>query len=100
MALCTRHLRCCGHVSYLNILISMDIPSSRGHEKPKKTWSGCIRANMRIVALIHRTEAWTFGVGKSGHLLTALILGHRNVPHITVYQTCSQGSTLLNRAKI
>ena len=67
-----------------------------GNHMSRLIRSASVSADMRFVALIHKTEAWALGVVISSHLLTALMLGHRNGPHIAVYHNCSHGSTLLN----
>ena len=54
-ALRTSHLRWPGQVSrsssFTNSITSMTIPSARGRGRPKKTWSVCVQADMKICCL-------------------------------------------------
>ena len=78
-ALRTRHLGWFGHVvrssSCINSITSMTIPSARRRGRPKKTWSECVKADMKMFSLgsnrfdpLNR-EAWGLGVRHSSHLL-------------------------------
>ena len=76
-ALCTRRLRWYGHVvrssSCINSITSMTIPSARRRGRPKKTWSECVRADMKMCSLGSinplNIEAWGLVVRHSSHLL-------------------------------
>ena len=83
-ALRTRGLRWFGHVagssSYINSITSMTIPSARRRGRPKKTWSECVKAGMKMCSLgsidpLNR-EAWGLGVRHSIHLLPTPVPGH------------------------
>ena len=54
-ALRTRRLRWFGHVarssSIIDSITSMMIPSARRRGRPKKTWSECVKADMKICSL-------------------------------------------------
>ena len=54
-ALRTRRLRWFGHVarssSCINSITSMMIPSARRRGRPKKTWSECVKADMKMCSL-------------------------------------------------
>ena len=54
-ALRTRRLRWYGHVarssSCINSITSMTIPSVRRRGRPKKTWSECVKADMKMCIL-------------------------------------------------
>ena len=72
-ALRTRRLRCYGHVagssSCINSITSMTIPSARRRGRPKKTWSECVKTDMKMCSLgsidpLNR-EAWGLGVRHS-----------------------------------
>ena len=56
-----------------NSIKSMEFPNSRGRGRPKKTWSECLRADIRVWSLggndPQNREALRFGVGNSSHLL-------------------------------
>ena len=65
-ALCTRRLRWYGHVarssSCINSIKSTTIPSARRRGRPKKTWSECVKAGMKMCSIgsidpLNR-EAW------------------------------------------
>ena len=82
-ALRTRRLRWYGHVarssSCINSITSMTIPSARGRGRPKKTWSECVKADMKMCSLgsidpLNR-EAWGLGVRHSSHLLPTPVPG-------------------------
>ena len=82
-ALRTRRLRWYGHVarssSCINSITSMTIPSARRRGRPKKTWSECVKADMKMCSLgsidpLIR-EAWGLGVRHSSHLLPTLVPG-------------------------
>ena len=82
-ALRTRRLRCFGHVarssSCINSITSMKIPSARRRGRPKKTWSECVKADMKMCNLgsidpLNR-EAWGLGVRHSSHLLPTPVPG-------------------------
>ena len=82
-ALCTRRLRWFGHVAHssscINSITSMTIPSARRRERPKKTWSECVKADMKMCSLgsidpLNR-EAWGLGVRHSSHLLPTPVPG-------------------------
>ena len=76
-ALRTRRLRWYGHVarssSCINSITSMTISSPRRRGRPKKTWSECVKTDMKMCSLgsIHQLnrEAWGLGVRHSSHLL-------------------------------
>ena len=82
-ALCTRRLRWYGHVarssSCINSITSMTIPSARRRGRPKKTWSECVKTDMKMCSLgsidtLNR-EAWGLGVRHSSHLLPTPVPG-------------------------
>ena len=82
-ALCTRSLRWYGHVarssSCINSITSMTIPSARRRGRPKKTWSECVKADMKMCSLgsinpLNR-EAWRLGVRHSSRLLPTPVPG-------------------------
>ena len=82
-ALRTRRLRWYGHVAHstscINSITSMTIPSARRRGRPKKTWSECVRADMKMCSLgsidpLNR-EAWGLGVRHSSHLLPSPVPG-------------------------
>ena len=82
-ALRTRRLRWFGHVarssSSINSITSMMIPSARRRGRPKKTWSECVKADMKMCSLgsvdpLNR-EAWGLGVRHSSHLLPTPVRG-------------------------
>ena len=82
-ALHTRHLRWYGYVAHssscINYITSMTIPSARRRGRPKKTWSECVKADMKICSLgsidpLNR-EAWGLGVRHSSHLLPTPVPG-------------------------
>ena len=82
-ALGTGRLRWYGHVarssSCINSITSMTIPSARRRGRPKKTWSECVRADMKMCGLgsidpLNR-EAWGLGVRYSSHLLPTPVPG-------------------------
>ena len=82
-ALHTRRLRWLGHVaqssSCINSIQSMTIPSARRRGRPKKTWSECVQADMKMCSLgsmdpLNR-EAWGLGVSHSSHLLPTPVPG-------------------------
>ena len=71
-----RDLRWFGHVacsSCTKSITSMTIPSTRRRGRPKKTWSECVKADMRMCSLCSidplNREAWGMGVRYSSHLL-------------------------------
>ena len=82
-ALCTRRLRWYGHVarssSCINSITSMTIPSPRRRGRPKKTWSECVKADMKMCSLGSidplKREAWGLGVRHSNHLLPTPVPG-------------------------
>ena len=72
-----------GHVarssSCINSITSMTIPSARRKGRPKKTWSECVKADMKMCSLgsidpLNR-EARGLGVRHSSHLLPTPVLG-------------------------
>ena len=80
-ALRTRSLRWYGHVarssSCINSITSLRILSARG--RPKKTWSECVKTDMKMCSLgsideLNR-EAWGLGVRHSSHLLPTPVPG-------------------------
>ena len=82
-ALCTRGLRWYGHVarssSCINSITSMTIPSARRRGRPKKTWSECVKTDMKMCSLgsidpLNR-EVWGLGVRHSSHLLPTPVPG-------------------------
>ena len=82
-ALRTRCWRWFGHVarssSCINSITSMTIPSARRRGRPKKTWSECVKTDMKMCSLgsiepLNR-EAWGLGVRNSSHLLPTPVLG-------------------------
>ena len=82
-ALHTRRLRWFGHIarssSCTNSITSMTIPSTRRKGRPRKTWSECVKANMRMCSLgsidpLNR-EVWGMGVRHSSHLLPTPVPG-------------------------
>ena len=82
-ALRTRRLRWYGHVarssSCINSITSMTIPSARRRGRPKKTWSECVKTDMKMCSLgsidpLNR-EAWRLGVRHSSHLLPTPVPG-------------------------
>ena len=82
-ALRTRRLRWCGHAAHssscINSNTSMMIPSARRRGRPKKTWSECVKADMKMCILgridpLNR-EAWGLGVRHSSHLLPTPVPG-------------------------
>ena len=82
-ALRTRRLRWYGHVarssSCINSITSMTIPSPRRRERPKNTWSECVKTDMKMCSLgsmdpLNR-EAWGLGVRHSSHLLPTPVPG-------------------------
>ena len=79
----TRRLRWYGHVarsaSCINSITSMTIPSARRRGRPKKTWSECVKTDMKMCSLgsidpLNR-EAWGLGVRHSSHLLPTPVPG-------------------------
>ena len=81
--LSTRHLRWFGHVarssSCINSITSMTIRSARRRGRPKKTWSECVKADMKMCSLgsidpLNR-EALGFRVRHSSHLLPTPVPG-------------------------
>ena len=82
-ALRTWCLRWYGHVarssSCINSITSMTIPSARRRGRPKKTWSECVKADMKMCSLgsinpMNR-EAWGLGVRHSSNLLPTPVPG-------------------------
>ena len=82
-ALQTRRLRWYGHVarssSCINSITSMTIPSARRRGRHKKTWSECVKTDMKMCSLgsidpLNR-EAWGLGVRHSSHLLPTPVPG-------------------------
>ena len=75
-ALRTRRLRWYGHVarssSCINSITSMTIPSARRRGRPKKTWSECVKADMKMCILgsidLLNIEARRLVVRHSSHL--------------------------------
>ena len=65
-----RRLRWYGHVqrasSCINTITSMAIPGNRGSGRPKKTWSECVRDDIRVCKLSNINpldrDAWRAGV--------------------------------------
>ena len=60
-------------------ITSMMIPSARRRERPKKTWSECVKTDMKMCSLgsidpLNR-EAWGLGVRHSCHLLPTPVPG-------------------------
>ena len=76
-ALRTRRLRWYGHVarssSCINSITSMTIPSARRRGRPKKTWSECVKTDMKMCSL--NREAWGLGVTHPSHLLPTPVPG-------------------------
>ena len=75
-ALRTMRLRLFGHVarssSCINSITSMTIPGARRRGRPKKTWSECVKADMKMCSLgsidpLNR-EAWGLALRHSSHL--------------------------------
>ena len=57
----------------------MTIPSARRRGRPKKTWSECVKADMKMYSIgsidpLNR-EAWGLGVRHSSHLLPTPVPG-------------------------
>ena len=83
-ALCSRRLRWYGHVtratSCINTVMDLSLPGHRGRGRPRKTWSECVRADLKRLSLDnvdpHNRAAWRAGVRKSGHLLPTPISGN------------------------
>ena len=83
VAIRTRRLRWYGHVvratSCTNTVMGMAIPSSRGRGRPRKTWSDCVRADMKVCSLggidPQNREAWRSGVRRSSRLLPTPVTG-------------------------
>ena len=82
-ALRTRRLRWYGHFarssSCINSITSMTIPSARRRGRPKKTWSECVKADMKMSSLgsidpLNR-EALGLDVRHSSHLLPTPVPG-------------------------
>ena len=84
-ALRAGRLRWFGHVarsfSCTDSITSMTIPSDRrrGRPRPKKTWSECVKADMKMCSLgsidpLNR-EAWGLGVRHSSFLLPTPVPG-------------------------
>ena len=82
-ALRTRPLRWYGHDAWssscTNSITSMTIPSARKRGRPKKTWSECVKTDMKMCSLgsidpLNR-EAWGLGVRHSSHLLPTPVPG-------------------------
>ena len=82
-ALRTRRLRWYGHVacssSCINSITRMTITSARRRGRPKKTWSECVKTDMKMCSLgsidpLNR-EAWGLGVRHSSHLLPTPVPG-------------------------
>ena len=82
-ALRTRCLRWYRHIarssSCINSITSMMIPSARRRGRPKKTWSECVKTDMKMCSLgsidpLNR-EAWGLGVRHSSHLLPTPVPG-------------------------
>ena len=82
-ALRTRCLIWYGHVarssSCINSITSMTIPSARRRGRPKKTWSECVKADMKMCSLgsidpLNR-ESWGLGVRHSSQLLPTPVPG-------------------------
>ena len=77
VALRTRRLRWYGHVarssSCINFITSMTISSARKRGRPKKTWSECVKTDMKMCSLGSIDplygEAWGLGVRHFSHLL-------------------------------
>ena len=82
-ALHARRLRWFGHVarssSCINSITRMKIPSARRRGRPKKTWSECVKADMKMCNLgsidSPNREAWGLGVRHSSHLLPTPVPG-------------------------
>ena len=75
-ALRTRRWRSFGRVarssSCTNSITSMTIPRARRRGRPKKTWSECVKADMKMCSLgsidpLNR-KAWGLGLSHSSHL--------------------------------
>ena len=82
-AIRTRRLRWYGHgarsSSCINSITSMTIPSARRRGIPKKTWSECVKAYMKMCSVgsidpLNR-EARGLGVRHSSHLLPTPVPG-------------------------
>ena len=82
-ALRTRRLRWYGHVARsslcINSITSMAIPSARRRRRPKKTWSECVKTDMKMCSLgsinpLNR-EAWGLSVRHSSRLLSTPVPG-------------------------
>ena len=82
-ALRTKRLRWYGHVvratSCTNSIMNVDIPSTRGRGRPRKTWSECVKADLNLCSLDiidpHNRDAWRLGVRRSSHLLPTPVPG-------------------------
>ena len=82
-ALHTRRLRWFGHLarssSCINSITSMTIPSARRRGRPKKTWSECVKADMKMCSLGSidplKREEWGLGVRHSSYLLPTPVPG-------------------------
>ena len=82
-ALHTRRLRWFRRVARsstcINSITSMLIPSVRRRGSPKKTWSECVKADMKMCSLGNinplNREAWGLGVRHSSHLLPTPVPG-------------------------
>ena len=82
-ALRTRRLRWFGHIarssSCINFITCMMISSARRRGRPKKTWSECVKTDMKMCSLgsinpLNR-KAWGLGVRHSSHLLPTPVPG-------------------------
>ena len=99
----TRRLRWFGHVACsslcINSITSMTIPNTKRRERPKKTWSECVKADMKMCSLgsidpLNR-EAWGLGVRHSSHLLPTPVPGTA-VEKLTPDQVKSAGRSKSN----
>ena len=76
VALRTKRLRRYGHVarasSWTNSITSIAIPGPRGHERPRKSWSMCVKADVDVCNLEgidpQNREAWRSGVKRTSQL--------------------------------
>ena len=76
VALRTKRLRWCGHVtrasSWTNSNTSFTIPGPRECGKPRKSWSECVKADVDVCNLEgmdpQNREAWRFGVRRTSQL--------------------------------
>ena len=87
--------KCPRSSSCINSFTSMIIPSARRRGRPKKTWSECVRADMKMCILgsidpLNR-EAWGLGVRHSSHLLPTPVPAPAAVEKINSGSSQGQG---------